>query len=413
MCLISKILAGIRPVAEGNIQTGDAAEVPKIKTSRLRRSKETIARAKKNIANQLSGQKAKGKDRGTANERASCSTDEIAGPGYDVVTEMDQRRFNRRIAEGQNLGNPKIRELTGNRTPRVPRKPLPVFVARSIRHPSFSSDNTFSDNQGTFMESSSLESSTLGDSFGRRKKVLSVYEPLLPKNESIDRAKVGHTEAEAFSPSRFCETISGLAQHPVTDLFFGNPVASSTPRYRLEPQIDANGKKRLSTVTAHDYGSAFDLNDENTPDLSPKAAYSPLHLKRKKATLDLRIESSPGIKTNKMELASSPYDAALTTRLGTLNATGDVLAVKDSNKKMSGMKLTNIKDKGLKIFEIDKSTESLAGGTGNAKTTKPRKRARAPTPVKIKGSSRPSANVLLTDVFTEEESTSADELQMA
>lgn len=144
----------------------------------------------------------------------------------------DQNRINRRIAEGKNLGSPKVQYLTGDGC--VPRKPLPTYKStESLR--SDSSDDPFLDTTRIegYVRSSYSQSNPDVDLSQHKNK----------------RASIRIDSAHPPPMPKFSRTLSGLAQHGQVDIFSSSPVGSSTPRSRLEPQIDTDGKRGVTDTS--------------------------------------------------------------------------------------------------------------------------------------------------------------------
>lgn len=160
----------------------------------------------------------------------------------------------------------------------------------------------------------------------------------------------------------FSNTISGLRQHPDPEFFSSSPVGFSTPRVRLEPVHDANGKKRLSAVLMRD-PSAMDFNYEedetdDEADLLIPNEDEPEHgssVKRKSATEDLRAHTSKRAKTDSATSGESTMLARGFNQLGT----GDCEGLQDV--RIASEEETSINDasktKGFGIFNMGNGTE--------------------------------------------------------
>lgn len=387
------------------------------KHPRLQRSKEVFIRAKQAIAERLSssGEKRLGSRRRRSKDVPSSSPDEIAGPEYQTDTEVRRHRLDRRIAEGANLSNSKVKLLTGDGN--VRRKPLPVYESmRSSQHQTSSSDDPFSDEKSPNLDVSSADF----DDFDFDIEITG-HKPANPRRTSALEPLLSNARLEKPEAShQLSQLISGLAQHTDTTFFSSSPEGYSTPRYRLEPQFDDKGKKRLSTALASG-PSLLKLSLDGkrgnrgtkAPEIpeQPKAdkARSTTSLKRKTAKLDLRLDTSPALKKAKTQ------DVAL-NELAKLRADNHgPLATKDSNKRMSKSRIPGAKGKGLKIFEVDKGKapmprvmDTLSKGRGGMSE----KRSSIPGPVKRAIGHERRASTPVKTYSAEEDSMSIDELQL-
>ncbi|KAL8842925.1 MAG: hypothetical protein Q9170_000329 [Blastenia crenularia] len=123
-------------------------------------------------------------------------------------------------------------------------------------------------------------------------------------------ADIGRSMAseKSFAPSKtsidFSNKVSGLRQHPDPEFFSSSPVGFSTPRVRLEPLHDANGKKRLSTVLIRDPSvpnSSIEqdtTDDEADPLIRGTYKRTETNMKRKSATENLRFKAAKRAKTD-------------------------------------------------------------------------------------------------------------------
>ncbi|KAI4110106.1 MAG: hypothetical protein LQ345_007043 [Seirophora villosa] len=159
------------------------------------------------------------------------------------------------------------------------------------------------------------------------------------------------------SPSNFSNQISGLRQHPDADFFSSSPVGFSTPRVRLAPTSDANGKKRLSAVlvrdpSALDFSSEQETTDDEHDPLIDSVSEAELgsSMKRKSATEDLRFQASKRAKTDS---GTSGESTVLAQGFGQLG-TGDVQAMQGIEAVADD---TAVKEKGFGIFDMGKGKE--------------------------------------------------------
>ena len=389
------------------------------KHPRLQKSKEAFARAKQAIVDRLgsSGEKRHGSMKRQTKNVPSSSPDEIAGPEYQTDAELRRHRLHRRIAEGTNLSNSKVKSLTGDGN--VRRKPLPVYESmRTLQHQTNSSDDPFSDEKSPNIDVSSPDF----DDFDFDVEVTG-HKPANPRRTSAFEPLLSSPQLEkAKPPHQFSELVSGLAQHADTTFFSSSPAGYSTPRYRLEPQIDAKGKKRLSTVLASSpslLDFSLDSQSASTVPELPKLpelpkndkARSTISLKRKNAKLDLRIDISPAVKRIKTQ------DVALTSEMDKLRAGNDgALAAKDSNKRMSKFRIPGAEGKGLKIFDVSKGKAPIPKVMDTLHKTRGSlngRRSSIPGPIKRAMEHERRASTPVRTHRAEEDSMSIDELQWA
>lgn len=387
------------------------------KHSRLQRGKEAFTRAKQAIADRLSssGEKRLGSRKRQAKHVPSSSSDEIAGPSYQTDADVRRHRLGRRIAEGTNLSNSKVKSLTGDGN--VRRKPLPVYERmKSLQRQLSSSDDPFSDEKSPIVDVSSPEFDFDFDVevTGHRPANLrrtSTFEPLL-SNAQLEKSEPCH---------QFSGLKSGLAQHPDTSFFSSSPAEYSTPRYRLEPQFDTKGKKRLSIVLAPSpsllqlgldgqRGDGSSGISELQEPLEADKARSTTSLKRKTAKMDLRINTSPASKKVKTQ------DVPLAAELAKLHAGNDgPLAMKDSNKRTSKSRIPGVKGKGLKIFDVGKGNAPLPrmiDALNKTKGSPSERRSSIPAPIKRIAAHERRASTPVRSHSIEDDSMSIDELQL-
>ena len=159
------------------------------------------------------------------------------------------------------------------------------------------------------------------------------------------------------SPTGFSNKISGLRQHPNTEFFSSSPVGFSTPRVRLEPRCDSNGKKRLSAVVVRDpsvmdFSFEEDVTDDEADPLirSEKDLEQGSSVKRKSATEDLRADTSKRAKTELANSGKTTVLAKSSDQLGTSDgqATRSVEATSEVQLTLANM----CRNKGFGIFNI-------------------------------------------------------------
>jgi hypothetical protein len=360
------------------------------KNSRFQRGKEVFVRATQAITDRLGngGEKKIDKSMIQKIDPPSSSPDELADLHYRLDTDNESRR---RVAEGANLGKPKVKNLIGNGD--VKRKPLRVYddMKPLQSHPS-SHNDPFTDEKKAPANVSlpdftdfdfNIEFNERPDRPSTR---ASAHEPLL-QSMQVDVDDLEPPQQKFRHSHHFSEQLSGLAQNPPNMFFSSSPAAESTPRYRLEREFDAKGKKRLSTVLASS-PSQLDLSPPGSEVVVPamperSVSRSTISLKRKKATTDLRGSASPfAKKAKKQENQETPFELEPDT---IAVASPIPLGQKDPNKRLSRSKIPASKEKGLKIFEVGKGKSTAPRRAESSAKTKPRfmgKRSSIPVPVK-------------------------------
>ncbi|KAI9876479.1 MAG: hypothetical protein M1830_006435 [Pleopsidium flavum] len=357
---------------------------------RLQRGKDVFVKAGRVIADRFSNSAEKSARRGlNGSNLLPASNDRTPHRELEADDEATRKRMNRRIAEGTNLSNPKIRSLTGDGN--VPRKPLPVYESmKKLGLTDASEEGTCSGDYYHAKDGSIRHGfSGLNIDFGKRKaRPVSMQEPLIFPNDT--RELTGDVSPyDTEHTSRFSEAISGLAQHPDVDFFSSSPDGYSTPRIRLEPTYGANGKRMLTTVqsgTPSLLDFSFEDNDHDTSadelaiPLSTRVNKS-LSLKRKTAKDDLRTVARRPAKKPKRIPMISREDMILATGIGKLDTkdTG-ALGPKDANKKLGGLGREGNKGKGLNIFDSAKTKEAKSPRTEAAKKLRRRESKRSSTP---------------------------------
>ena len=377
------------------------------KLSALSKSKRAFTKAKQAVVRRFSSsaeKQAKKKD----NDNYSLFDTTF----YDLDADIDSNRINRRIAEGHNLSSPKVRSLTGDGN--VPRKALPVYDSIKSKR-SIAPDDPFSDDMEMKddVRSSHAYSTFDSDLSGRKTNKASTY---------TDSVTDLLTAQEQNTP-RFSDAVSGLAQHPDVDCFSSSPLGHSTPRIRLEPRIDANGKKRLTGVLNHSpsiTNSNFVACDEGNKNQSKRAREIEPHdlrLKRKRLTTDLRPSDIPITKKAKKGAKSTMEDPTVATGIGKLDTEdAGALASKDTNRKIARASRIN-KGKGLGIFDTGKREAPMTDATDMVQKPRGRlanvaKRSSIPKPVNHTPGYERRAITIPSRNLTGDDSMGVDELQM-
>lgn len=303
-------------------------------------------------------------------------------PQYESQEGLTRGRLDRRIAEGENLSNPKIQKLTGDGN--IPRKPLPVYESMRSRSQHSETDNPFSDADDEDGHLSVEDSSGFDFDFSKCKhkgKAVCASMPVMEQVDSPSEQSDQHLTVPK-STSRFSNMISGLAQHSDTEYFSSSPVGYSTPRIRLEPQLPANGTKTTASALQRspsilEFSFEGQSEDASSDAQSPKtrASEGSTSVKRKGATEDLRSQVAPATKRMKTDSMSSKDEAELAVGISQL-ATGDdrgLLATESTNAVVAKPGRNASKRRGMSIFDLSKG--KLPEGTGEDETKKPWTRA--------------------------------------
>ena len=317
------------------------------------KAKEVYIRAKQGLT---SRHDSNGKHRRNESEThyTSSNLDMIAGPEYMTDADLDCERLNRRIAEGANLSNPKIRSLTGDG--KIPRKPLLAYDSMNPppqRYRSTSLEDPFSDeNDGkTDISSPEVDECELdGNSPGpkaTKARPASAVESLF-LGAQPEQTTSSQSRKEAQRNNKFSEFTSGLAQHPDTDFFATLPSGYSMPRWHLQAKTDASGRKSLERVPASS-PSVLDFGfEDHSGEEGSGLANSSVHSER------VTVEES---KKEEGRLA-----AGIAQPSTPVARTNGPLAAKDNNKAGYKPKIPRASGKGLKIFDTCKRMVSMPMG---------------------------------------------------
>lgn len=309
-----------------------------------------FGRARQAISGRLSttGSR-KGGSKTSGDTSSGTGTVEVASPAAKSGTNQTQTTFSRRIAEGENLNNPKIRSLTGDGT--VPRKPLPVYDSmktlpstRALKHRSYSLDDPFIDElTGNGRPSPSLAAFDFDFNKPKSKRLSTQGSESTVTFQAVDPIEESrNTLVEMLEKPqpRFTDTISGLAQHSNLLEFSSSPVGYSTPRSRFESgpsSSTAPAAKNLKAPAASILNFSFeeqseeDAADLKQDELRNSVTSLSLSLKRKTGKANLRDESSPITKKLKNSEEASEKVASLPS-MTALPSVVSPLAAKNKNK---------------------------------------------------------------------------------
>ena len=280
----------------------------------------------------------------------------------------NRTRLNRRIAEGQNLANPKIQALVGDGN--VARKPLPVYESmRSRSQRSASLDDPFSDGCEVEPQTSPQFDAAFGIDFNKlTPEIRSINEPIAVR----DRQDIHRSTSKLHLPTlnhatTYSNLTSGLTQHPNVMDFSSSPVAYSTPRVRLEPQKLSGSTAKAQTLLRSPSILDFSLEDKSddghslAPSANSKSATDGSQsVKRKSDPSDLHVPPLPANKKSKVHSSSTKQGmAAATNLLATEDECAPLSAGDQTNGLRPGERMAS-KSRGLKLFARgkDKATET-------------------------------------------------------
>ena len=373
--LTTKISDLIQQAVAQEAQTRQKAAIyasESAKLSPLERGKNAFAKATRAIKERLSNNNTSGSSqrprssKRPASSRRTPSPDSDLPPEYETPEEIRRTRLERRIAEGENLSNPKIWQLTGNGN--IPRKPLPVYESMKSRsRRSGSLDDPFSDGKELERRPSPHDFSGFDFDFSNRKnKGRSIPSSFQSKARADDPPQISSKHL-AVPPhtSRFSSMVSGLAQHSDTEFFSSSPIGYSTPRIRLESQPNAKPNKstkgalvRSPSVLEFSFEGPSEGRSSSPTSPQPRASDgSSLSVKRKGATDDLRSQVAPATKKVKRDSLASVESLGLASGISRMETHDErvPLSPKSANTHLlAPQQIQNKLRRGLSIFDVGK-----------------------------------------------------------
>ena len=346
-----------------------------VKLSSLEKGKKAFVKATRAIKERLSSSSSSNDKPFNTRRRGSIGRSSSGGweppPQYESQEELTRGRLDRRIAEGENLSNPKIQKLTGDGN--IPRKPLPVYESMRSRSQHSGSDNPFSDADDEDGQLSPNDYSGFDFDFSKRKHKGKAVRKSMPAMDQVDSPSNQSDQHLTVpkSTSRFSNMISGLAQHSDTEYFSSSPVGYSTPRIRLEPEAPINENKAAAGALQRspsilEFSFEGQSEDASSEAQSPKtrASEGSTSVKRKGATEDLRSQVAPATKKLKTDSLSSKDDGGLVAGISQLATQDDqgLLRLKSTDTVIAKPSRNASKRKGMSIFDLSK--ERFPEGTG-------------------------------------------------
>lgn len=264
-------------MAQGEESKKMTAENDKIteKQSPLQRSKEAFQKASRAIKGRVSNinssnKASRSKHRSSSHTHLGLDNNSLLGLNEDTVA---KQRLGRRIAEGENLSNPKIQHLTGDGN--IARKPLPVYESmksrETIAEPEPEED-PFSDGNEHTINRSSQDFSEFDFGF--------------VKNSHEATEEIAHnppTDKNISHPIQKSERRALVEKHPMRD-------KELKPEHHASPHM--NNKAHFANKMAEDANSGTDAG-------SSRVAYSG----------ELRSETTPpgGFSNRISGLRQHPY----------------------------------------------------------------------------------------------------------
>ena len=398
------------------------------KPSPLERSRTAFVKATRAITGRLSSSIERPKISKRKGDTLLDSSDDLPHPQTGFLPPISRGRLDRRIAEGENLSNPKVQVLLGGG--HIPRKPLPVYESmKSLISQSSPMEDPFSDSmvteRATTPQTPVELDIGLDIDFSRHKN------KRVNRDEGFPFRGINHTTSAfnfepslsaAEAPTRFSSMTSGLAQHPDVELFSSSPVGFSTPRIRLEPRPDADGKKRLTGVLVRAPSILdFSFEDDHTDDDEPATPGGgsqvtdhehSLSVKRKSAKEDLRAQISP-LNKKPRRISDASTEGLLSIEVGELDTQDHhPLSEKDVNTRLHCINRGSRKAKGLSMFDTGKKEKATAAAVAPRSRSALGNRlasASRPTSILFSRESRAHAQKLST---IEGDGMDIDELQM-
>ena len=391
--LSSKISNLIQEAVAQEAQTRQKAAIyasESAKLSPLERGKNAFVKATRAIKERLGNSNTSGSSqrpqspKRPASSHRTPSPDSDLPPEYETPEELRRTRLERRIAEGENLSNPKIWQLTGNGN--IPRKPLPVYESMKSRsRRSNSLDDPFSDGEELQSRPSPHEFSGFDFDFTNRKNKGRSIPPSFLSKACADGPSQKASTHLAVPPRnpRFSTMFSGLAQHSDTEYFSSSPISYSTPRIRLESQPNAKPIKstkgalvRSLSILEFSFEAPSEGASSNPASPQTRASEgSSMSVKRKGATDDLRSQVAPATKKVKRDSIASVESLGLASEISKMETHDEriPLSPKSANTHLLVPQQNQSKlRRGLSIFDVGKGKAPESREDDEASTLRPR-----------------------------------------
>ena len=347
------------------------------KPSPYQRGKQAFVKATRAVKDRLSNSSRKR----SRNPRRPLSTPSSSEheveppPHYDTEAEIRRGRLDRRIAEGENLGNPKIRSMMGDGN--IPRKPLPVYESmksRSQNQISDTIDDPFQECREPQRSLPSQDYSSLDFNFNKSEHRTGSKGESLPNINEVDSTagpSRQHLNIPGTSPY-LSKAVSGLAQHTDTAFFSSSPIGHSTPRIRLDPYSEPGEGKELHgglVRTPSILEFSFEGQIDEATEAAPRDPDGSTSVKRKGTNEEIWSQLTPAYKRAKTQSIGSQDAMGLAAGISRLE-TGDErapLSPKSTNADLAKPNRNASRRTGLRIFDVGKGKATETRGEDKAK----------------------------------------------
>lgn len=357
-------------------------KVPRM--SPLRRGRQALAKASRALAGQLSRSSSTShtSDKNLVfgprgDSLPSSSHGSILSLRPNTDDDSSWARHNRRIAEGENLGRPKIKAMTSDG--HIRRKPLPLQDNTNLEPLS-----SFQDTKGAASSVSGNRESDSSPPISNKLEVEIYRSDHRYSSDGETSSQFDHLQIKAQPrsinlplASRRSLTylvVNGLAQHPNTLVFASPPRKSSLPKTRGTSHVNVDGQKRVPSSTKSVVGFEDGLEDDGLGQVCPNrrprvSSNGSVSVKRKSASRDLRSQLSIAMKRTKRGSGdSNDSKEDLTAGAGTGQPDGadrpnfitrerNRLSLLFNNK--TGIEAVDAEKRGLGMFESSKENELI------------------------------------------------------
>ena len=281
--------------------------------SPLRRGRQALAKASRALAGQLSRSSStctsQTSDRNIVlgargDSLPSSSHGSVLSLRPNTDDDASWARHNRRIAEGENLGRPKIKAMTSDG--RIRRKPLPLQESTNLE-----SSSSFHHTRDTAsLVSGNKENSGFQPKSNNLDFQISRGEPGnssdVETSSQFDHLRIKPQRRSTTLPPATRESlnylvINGLAQHPNTLAFASPPRKISMPKTRGASQANMDSQKRVSSSIKSVIGFEDRREDDGLGQAGQNGrprvvSNGSVSVKRKSASRDLRSQLSIAMK---------------------------------------------------------------------------------------------------------------------
>ena len=356
---ISNLLEQATHQEEQTRQKAAVYEAESAKLSPLERSRIAILKATRALKAKL-GQSSTSRPviEKATNSRMSRTTRPSISPGSESAqhhkSQEDVReQLDRRVNEGRNLSNPKIRALTGNG--HIRRKPLPVYESMKSR----SASPILA--EGACRDSSELEVYMTPEEYSSFDFDLNGHSRTNKTDLKMSSPDQSDAQVGVSRPfSDFPDHIYGQSQHPDTVFFSSPPVATSTPNVRKQHENPVTLRSLSGGELVRRHSLPDSLSESSPSKISHRPTVSDgstLSVKRKGATHDLRSDYTPTSSSKKAKTGSnaSNEDNGLNTRISQLETRDEraPLASRTINTQVESSDISGKRiRRGLTIFDV-------------------------------------------------------------